>query len=156
MIAAELLVWVLRFFGALYLVGGLWGARQFWFWARMGPSLNELSRIADGLGEPGATPQKPIEPDNARNWWLLLGALLTAASGAAMLLAHALSVPLLSAVIVHQLFYFIRQRRRELAAATAEDAEEARPAPATVNGFFSGLVMAVLAAWLYSAGALWS
>lgn len=153
MIAAEILVWLLRLFGVLYLLGGLWGARLFWFWARLGPQLNQLSQMAEEAPDRDAP---PIEPDNARNWWLFAGALLMAAAGAAMSLAHALAVPLLAAVIVHQLLYFIRQRRRELAASSAVEAAEARPARATINGFFSGLVMAVLAAWLYSVGALWS
>lgn len=152
MSAADFLVWVLRAFGALYLIGGIWGARQAWFWARMGPDLNRLSAIADELTE---TKGKPIDPDIARNWWVFSGAVLLIFAGAAMLLAHASAVLLLSAIIVHQMLYFLRQRRRELAAPSPEDAEEARPQRATVNGFFSGLVMAVLAAWLYYEGALW-
>lgn len=154
MSAADVLVWVLRGFGALYLIGGIWGARQAYFWARMGPDLNRLSAIADELSD-AAAPAKPIEPDNARNWWVFTGAVLLTFAGAAMLLAHASAVALLSAIIVHQMLYFLRQRRRELAARTAEDADEARPQRATINGFFSGLVMAVLAAWLYYEGALW-
>jgi hypothetical protein len=61
---------------------------------------------------------------------------------------------LLSLIIVHQLLYFVRQRRRELAAASPEQALEARPDNATINGFFAALVMAVMAAWLYHQGAL--
>jgi hypothetical protein len=54
------------------------------------------------------------------------------------------------------MLYFVRQRRRELAAGSdADAADEARPARSTINAFFFSLVMAVLAAWLGRSHMLW-
>jgi hypothetical protein len=141
--------WILRAAGALYLVGGLWGARQAWFWARMDGDMARLARLVGG-----AEAQDPADADAARHWWLFVGSLMTAAAGAAMLFAHRAAVPLLAAIIIHQLLYFTRQRRRERAARSAASAEEARPARATINAFYGALLMVVLAAWLSSVGAL--
>jgi hypothetical protein len=156
---ADLLVWVLRAFGALYLIGGLWMARQMWFWARLSPDMRRLGQALESLsadmGGENAEVRELAETDRGQVWWLFVGALITAMAGAAMLLAHRSAVPLLAAIILHQMLYFVRQRRRELAAKTPEAAAEARPDPSTVNGFFSALVMAVLAAWLLHEGALW-
>lgn len=158
MIFIDAATWVLRIFGALYLIGGLWMARQMWFWARISPSMSEFGEAArqfsEEFGENNDAARDLAESDNARPWWLFAGAVITAAAGAAMLLAHRLAVPLLAAIIIHQLLYFVRQRRRELAAKTPDAAAEARVETATVNGFFAALIMAVLAAWLYHEGAL--
>ncbi len=56
-------------------------------------------------------------------------------------------------MIVHQLLYFIRQRRRELSA-TVLNADGECPSRETINAFFFSLIMAVLAGWLYWRGAL--
>jgi hypothetical protein len=153
---ADGLEWVLRAFGALYLVGGLWMIRTTWFWARLSPDMQLLSRaLSDFNVEFGDQPAKSERrEDLGRPWWLFAGACLTAASGAAMLLAHRAAVPLLALLIVHQLLYFIRQRRRELKARNAADAAEAQPSREAVNGFFSALLMGVLAAWLGAQGEL--
>lgn len=152
----EIATWMLRVFGALYLIAGLIAARQMYFWARIAPSMNEFARVAEEFKADveERAPQPPLKEDGGRSWWIFAGALLLAIAGVAMLLAHWSAVPLLAAIIVHQLLYFIRQRRRELRASTPDAAEEARPNRATINGFFGGLIMAVLAAWLYYEDAL--
>lgn len=154
----DVLVVLLRVFGALYLVGGLVGVRQAWFWARIGPSMNKLGRALQQFsaeaGAENTEAQALAEDDSARHWWVFAGMVLVVAAGAAMLLAHAAAVALLAAIIVHQLLYFVRQRRRELRAKTLQAAAEARIERATINGFFAALVLAVLAAWLYREGAL--
>lgn len=156
MILVDVLTWVLRGFGLLYLIGGIVGARQFWFWAQITPSMNKLIRMTEEFSAEteGRAPNVVAEDDRGRPWWLFTGAVLLAVTGAAMVLAHWLSVVLLSLIIVHQLFYFVRQRRRELAATSPEQALDARPTRATINGFFAVLVLAVMAAWLYHEGAL--
>lgn len=159
---ADGLIWALRAFGALYLVGGLWMARQMWFWARITPDMDRLTRMLENfdaeMNDRAPAPAPTVPEDRGRPWWLFAGALITAAAGAAMLLAHALAVALLAAVIVHQLLYFVRQRRHELAAPNQQAAAEARPERSAVNGFFVALLLAVFAAWLYHEGALtfWS
>jgi hypothetical protein len=156
-VIVEIATWVLRVFGALYLIAGLIAARQMYFWARIAPSINEFARVAEEFTADveGREPRPPaLNEDGGRSWWLFAGSLLLAIAGVAMLLPHWSAVPLLAAIIVHQLVYFIRQRRRELKAATPDAAVEARPNRATINGFFGGLIMAVLAAWLYYEGAL--
>lgn len=158
MIFVEVLTWVLRIFGALYLVGGLIGARQFWFWARITPDMNRLGQamrdFSAELGETNDAAEKLIEPDTGRPWWLFVGAVILALAGAAMMLAHWLAVPLLAAIIVHQMLYFVRQRRREVRAESPAQAAEARVDQRTINGFFAALILAVLASWLYAQGAL--
>ena len=67
---------------------------------------------------------------------------------------QAVALWLLAAIIIHQLMYFIRQHRRERAAVSAEAKHEARVNRRTINGFYSALIMAVLAAWLYHQDAL--
>lgn len=156
--AADVLIWVLRAFGALYVLGGLFLARQMWFWARIGPSMNKLARtLSDFQAE--LEPEKPrpapaLTEDVGRSWWLFAGAILTAVSGVAMLIGHRAAVPLLALLVVQQMLYFIRQRRAELRASSRADAEEARPTQATINGFVTALLLAVLAAWLGWQGAL--
>jgi len=141
---ADSLAWVLRVMGVLYLVGGLWGARSAYLWAR----------IEAGVGALETRPASQSAFDPGRYWWVFAGALITAAAGAAMALAVRAALWLLALTVVHQLFYFLRQRRRERAAASRDIAADARPAPATIRGYFSSLVMLVLAAWLYAEGAL--
>ncbi|MGE0829313.1 MAG: hypothetical protein AB7O04_08180 [Hyphomonadaceae bacterium] len=153
----DLGVWTLRFFGLLYFLFGLWGAWAAWRWSWLDGAAAKLHRMAEEIAaESGEKlpPGRYDPPDPHRSIWIVSGALIVAAAGAMMLIAHRLAVPLLALIILHQLLYFIRQRRRELAAVTRGAAEDARPARATVNGFFAGLLMAVLAAWLYWQGAL--
>ncbi len=152
----DLAVWVLRGFGVLYVLGGLFGARAFWLTGRHEAELDVMLDTLDAINaeNEGAPAPPKRETDLGRQYWLLAGSLLLIPAGAAMALAHRLAVPLLAVVIVQQLFYFMRQRRRELAAANAEHADEARPAPATVNGFYSCLGVTLLAAWLSWRGAL--
>lgn len=156
MTLADILVWVLRGFGALYLVGGVMLMRTAWFWARLEPDMDRLLQTIEEFSaeNEGRAPKVEEESDRGRQWWIFAGAVLTALAGAAMLIGHRLAVVALAVVIAHQLVYFVRQRRRELRAKTPEAALEARPTPQTINGFFSALLMAVLAAWLYAQGAL--
>lgn len=152
----ELASWVLRGFGVLYVVGGVFGVRAFWLSGRHEAELDFMLDSLDALNaeNEGAPAPPKRETDLGRQYWLLAGSLLLIPAGVAMALAHSWAVPLLAAIIVQQLFYFIRQRRRELAAQWPEHAEEARPTRATVNGFYSCLGLTVLAAWLYWRGAL--
>lgn len=130
--------------------------RQFWFWGRLEPQMDQLLDMMDALDADakGQTQPAPRVTDMGRNWWLLSGAVLLVIAGAVMALAHRAAVPLLAAIILHQMFYFVRQRRRELDAPNAEQAEEARPQQSTINAFFTALGVTVLAAWLFAQGAL--
>jgi hypothetical protein len=154
---ADVLIWLLRGAGALYLVGGVWMARQMWFWARLGPTMDAFYAAAESLqAENEGRAPGPVEKDDTRRtWWLFAGAALTAVTGFAMLLGHRLAPFLLGLLIAQQLLYFIRQRRRELNAASEDLRAEERPNRATINGFYGALAMGVLAAWLEWQGALW-
>lgn len=156
MIVTEILTWLLRLMGVGYLLGGAYMARQMWFWANITPSMNRLTQTLEEFNAEteGRAPRAEPADDNARNWWLFTGAVITALAGAAMIFAHRLAVLLLAAIIVHQLLYFVRQQRRERAAISAEAKHEARVDRRTINGFYSALIMAVLAAWLYHQDAL--
>ena len=149
---ADIAVWILRAFGVLWTIGALFLLRQLYFNSKLDPMIDALEKMtAEFSGDEGAPP----EPDDkGREHWMLAGALLTLASGVAMLIAHRAAVPILAALIIQQVLYFIRQRRRELVAKTAAQAEHERPTKETVNGFYTSLGMAALAAWLYSEGAL--
>lgn len=155
----EILVWVLRGFGALYLVGGVIGARQAWFWARIEPDFDRVARILQSYDPNGdadsLNDENIVQEDRGRQWWILSGCILLILAGVAMICAHRLAVALLSVMVVHQLLYFARQRRRQLKAPNAATAEDARVEPSTLNGFYSALVVTIFAAWLYWQGALW-
>jgi hypothetical protein len=151
----EILAWVLRGFGAMYFIGGVWMARQMWFWARMSPDMDRMVSIIEHWGAERSDEEHDAAEDHGRSWWLWAGGVITAICGVSMLLAHRFTPLLLALLIVHQLLYFIRQRRREVRALTPEDAQDARPNQQTVNGFFSAVFMALLAAWLGARGALW-
>lgn len=153
----EGLAWVLRAFGALYVVGAVFLFRLLRFDSFLDKALREIEEVSDAVareaGEPA--PARPRVPeDRARNVWLAAGGALTLAAGVAMLLASRFAVPLLALLVVQQLFYFMRQRRRELRAATPEEALDARPTAQTRSGFYYSLVLTVLAAWLGWQGAL--
>jgi hypothetical protein len=155
----DILVWVLRAFGVLYIVGGVLGARQAWFWARIEPDLDRVTRILqsyDPKGDEDSLQDENIaQEDRGRQWWLLAGCVMLIPTGIAMLVSHQVAVLLLSLTIVHQLFYFARQRRRELKAPNVATAEDARVERSTINGFYALLIVTVLAAWLFWQGALW-
>ncbi|MGE3301602.1 MAG: hypothetical protein AB7M12_00635 [Hyphomonadaceae bacterium] len=140
----------LRLMGVLWVVGGLMLMREL----RRNAQLDSIIETLDKLAEDASRPNAPDWADAGRDRWLFAGGVLTIASGVAMALASRFAVPLLAGSIVHQLLYFVRQRRRELRAPTPEAAAAERPTAHTVNGFFMALAMAVLAAWLYHAGRL--
>lgn len=149
-------LWTLRAIGALYLLGGLFGMRQAFFWGKLEPQMDQLLDMLDGLDadRKGESAPPARVTDNNRNWWLFAGAVLLAVSGGAMLVGHRSAAALLALLVIQQMAYFIRQRRMELRAQTAEHAEEARPERSTVNAFFGSLAVALLAAWLFHRGVL--
>jgi hypothetical protein len=151
----DIAVWILRGFGVLWVVGGIFALRQVWIGMQVGGMIETLDKMTDEFADPGAPPKREREPeDKGRDHWLMAGSVLLIICGAAMAVGHRVAVPLLLALIIQQMSYFVRQRRRELAAKTEEGAAEARPTRQTVNGFFTSLVMATLAAWLYYEGKL--
>lgn len=144
---------VLRVFGVLYAVGAVLFLRQLRTYHMIDRAIDQIERLGDELAEPGS-PRPRTPADVARNYWLASGAVLLFAAGVTMTLGLRLSVVALGLMALHQLAYFVRQRRRELRAATPEEAEEERPTQQTRNGFLSGLAMFVLAGWLERSGVL--
>lgn len=141
---------VLRLFGVLYAVGAVVLLRQLRTYHLLDKAIDKIGSLADELE--GRPPRTAV--DLGRNFWMAAGGLLLFVAGVAMALGLRVSVIALGVLALHQLAYFVRQRRRELAAATPEDAKEARPTQSTRNGFLTGLVMLVLAAWLERNGVL--
>ncbi len=156
--ASDIGVWVLRAAGALYLVGAAIGVRHAIFAIRAEPMMDSMLDILDRINAENSDKPIPVErvTDNGRNWWLLAGSILLGLAGAAMLAAHVSALPLLVLLVLQQMLYFWRQRRRELAAPNEDQASEARPQRSTINGFFGSLLVTVLAAWLYFENALWA
>jgi Na+-transporting methylmalonyl-CoA/oxaloacetate decarboxylase gamma subunit len=152
----DLAVWLLRAIGLFYLIGGFVALRQAWFMHRSEPMLDNLLDALDALqaDHDGAPPSEKRETDRGRALWLIAGALVLIAAGAAMVFAHSVCLALLTLLVVQQMLYFVRQRRMELKAPNAEIAEEARPTAATTNAFFGALAVTVFAAWLYWMSAL--
>ncbi|MBU6371262.1 MAG: hypothetical protein KJS97_00925 [Alphaproteobacteria bacterium] len=136
-------LWLLRAIGALWLVGGLFLIRQLLTFGPLERALDQLS------------PDAAESADRGRDAWMLAGGVTTALAGALLLAGTRWALLGLCAVIVHQMAYFVRQRRRELAAKTEDGAEDARPARATINAFFFSLCVAVLTSWVVSQGAMW-
>lgn len=143
---------VLRVFGALYVVGAVFLFRQLRADAFMDRAIEQLEAMAADFEERPAPPRPPEDP--GRTAWMAAGGVLLIVAGVTMTLGLRVSVVALAVLTLHQMAYFVRQRRRELRAASAEEAEEARPTPEARNGFISGLIMLVLAAGLERAGAL--
>jgi hypothetical protein len=152
--AADVLVWALRGIGALWVVGGVFMLRQLWLMRGIDAAVTKLERMLQEHDERSTRADDHLPDDPNRTLWLVTGAVLTLCAGCAMLIAGRTAVLLLVLLIVHQLAYFIRQRMLELAAKTPEEALDRRPTRQTVNGFFTALVMAVLAAWLDHQGRL--
>lgn len=141
---------VLRVFGVLYVGGALFMLNSLRMDLFLDKALTEIEKIAAELeGKPQRAPE-----DTGRTWWLVAGAALTLVAGIAMALGLRLSVALLALLLIQQIAYFTRQRAREMAATTAEDALDARPNQATRNGFFACGAHTILAAWLDWRGAL--
>jgi hypothetical protein len=148
----QALVWVLRGFGALYIVGAIMLFRHLRVYALVDDATQRLEMMTREI-EGEETPARD-EVDKGRNGWLAAGGVLTAIAGLAMVFALRMSVVLLVLVVIHQIAYFIRQRHREVTAKSVEEALDARPTQATRNGFYTCLVLVVLAAWLGWRGAL--
>lgn len=146
---------VLRVFGAIYAVATVFLLRHLRTSAFMDKAVDEIERIAADLArEAGESAPPPAPADTGRTTWLAVGGVLLFAAGVTMAFGLRLSVVALGLLALHQLAYFVRQRRRELAAATPQEAEDERPTQATRNGFVFGLLFFVLAGWLESRGAL--
>jgi hypothetical protein len=141
----------LRVVGVLWIVGGGFLLRQLWMNSQLDPMIEKLEQMAREMGAPEG--EKKFDVDNGRERWMAAGAVTLILAGIAMGLGHRAAVLLLAIVIVHQLLYFVRQRRRELRASPG-DASLERPSSQTINAFFFSLIMAVLAAWLYWRGVL--
>ena len=146
---------VLRLFGCLYAVAAVFLLNMLRTHVFMDRAIDTLDRITTELAAAAGETPKPSAPnDGGRTWWMVAGGVLLLAAGAVMALGLRVSVIALGLLVLHQLAYFVRQRRRELAAATPEDALDARPTQATRNGFFFCLILFVLAAWLERSGVL--
>lgn len=140
---------VLRIFGVVHAVGAIVLLYQLRRWRPLEEGIAQLERMAQ---DAGAGPRAPI--DLGRTVWMASGGVLLFIAGVTMALGLRVSVIALGLLSAHQLLYFARQRKRELAATTPEDAEEARPTQATRNGFYGSLALLVTAALLERAGAL--
>jgi len=155
---AEGLVWVLRVFGVMYVVGAVFIVRQLRMDAFLDRAIAQIETMTDEIAADleQKAPTRSLLPadDPGRRAWLMGGAALTFLAGVAMAIGHRVAVPLMALLVVQQLAYFIRQRRRELRAATPAEAAEARPTNATRNGLYWCLALTVLAAWLGGQGAL--
>lgn len=153
----EGLVWVLRVFGVMYVVGAIFLFRMLRFDSFLDRATRQIQAMADDIARDAGVEQRPrvdVPEDRGRVVWLAAGGVLTLASGVAMVLGSRWAVLLLVLLVLQQLLYFVRQRRRELAAATVEEALEARPTARTRSGFYYSLVLTVLAAWLAWQGVL--
>lgn len=152
MTLADALVWVLRGFGVLYVVGAVFLFRHLRVYALVDDATQRIEMMTREI-EGEETPP-PDHADKARNGWLAAGGVLTALAGVAMIFALRMSLVFLVLVVIHQIAYFIRQRHMEITAPTPEAALDARPTQATRNGFYTCLALTVLAAWLEWKGAL--
>jgi uncharacterized membrane protein YphA (DoxX/SURF4 family) len=146
---------VLRLFGVIYAVAAVFLLNQLRTHVFMDRAISELDRMSEELAAESGAPAGASTPnDSGRTWWMVAGGVLLLAAGVAMALGLRVSVIALGALVVQQLAYFVRQRRRELAARSDEEAEDERPAQSTRNGFLFCLVLFVLAAWLERSGVL--
>ena len=132
-----------RVVGALWLLGGAFLIRTL---MTFGKIERDLERVLPDAAH--------VADDRGRDRWMLAGGVFTALAGLCMLIGTRFAVVALAVLIIHQLAYFVRQRRRELAAVDMDDQAAARPANTTIRAFYFSLIMAVLGAWLLGQGAL--
>lgn len=161
MAGPDIALWTLRGIGVLWVLGAVVMIRKVWMMDRLDAMMAQLeTAVRDHDPEPvdpapdGQSQDDRETVDRGRNAWMIAGGVVLGAAGAAMAAGHRLAVPLLALLIVHQLAYFIRQRRRELSRRTQAGREDAQPAASTVRAFFFSLGVAVLAAYLYNQGRL--
>lgn len=155
---AEGLVWLLRAFGVMYVVGAVFLVRQLRMDAFLDRAISQIETMTDEIAadlmEKAPTRSKLPPDDPGRRAWLMSGAVLLFVAGVAMAIGHRVAAPLMVLLIVQQLAYFMRQRCRELRASTPEEAADARPAQSTRNGLYWCLILTVFAAWLGWQGVL--
>lgn len=134
---------LLRLVGVLWLVGGALTLREVWRWRFMDPALAALEAALASL------PGQDAVADTGRNRWLLIGGVLTVASGAGLLVATPWALGPLTALVVHQILYARRQARRVSHASTpiGKDFAEISPPAQRAAWFSLGVWAVALVLW---------
>jgi hypothetical protein len=133
------LQWLLRLFGAFWIVGGILTFRA----ARQSSFIDTVLEAISQTKE-----------DRLLSRFLWLSAVLTTLSGVALVLASPWVFAPLTLLILSQILYFRLQSQRFQRAQTEEEREEARVKPATVNAFKVCWGVAALAGLGWYVGAL--
>ena len=157
-VAEFILVWALRLFGVLWIVGGIFTIHQARTSAFLDRAIGTLEEAADRFAD--GDDHDSLEPDStldvARSYLLLTGGVLTLASGAAMVITRPWMLVPLTLLIVHQGLYALRQHRRVKRAQSEDEAEEAAMSPQARNGAVTAVVVWLVAMSLVSTGSLQS
>ncbi|MBW8310995.1 MAG: hypothetical protein K0M64_03070 [Rhizobium sp.] len=134
--SAATLEWILRGFGAAWIVGSALAFHK----------AREAALIDRMLGALSGTPEDPLVTR-----FLFVGSVLTLLSGVGLVLATAWALVPLGLLVLSQLVYFALVRRKRARAHTEEQREEARVQPATFRAFRLSLLVTFatgVAAWL--------
>jgi uncharacterized membrane protein len=134
--SAAALEWLLRGFGAAWIIGSGLAFHK----------AREAALIDRVLGAISGSPEDPLVTR-----FLFVGSALTLVSGVGLVLATAWALVPLGLLVLSQLVYFALVRRKQARARTAEEREEARVQAATMRAFRLSLLVTLatgVAAWL--------
>ncbi len=127
-----ILEWLLRAFGAFWVVAGIYTLRTAW-----------ASRLMENAGnkiEPG------LFKDSLRTNFLFAVGFLTFCSGTSLVMASIWSPVIVGALVLTQVIYFYIQSRRRATASNPEEIEDTEISPRTRNAFVFSVVI-----WVFSA-----
>lgn len=123
-------IWLLKTFGVLWVLGGAFVIRQSWVEIFLDRAIDKVETLSKALGADG--PDVPNDPGRA--YWLLVGGILTVLSGIGLIVTHRYVLIPLSLLVVQQGLYAWRQWRMAERADSEEAAEDARMTPQARNG----------------------
>jgi len=142
------LIWALRAIGILWLLGGAFVIREMWLARSIDRAIDRIEDLTAELSA-GDQPMPAAPEDRGRQMWLLTGGILTFIAGAALVAGSPLSLIPLTLLIIHQVFYLIRQARRVRQARSDEEAEDAKVTISARNGALTALAVWVVSLTLH-------
>lgn len=131
-----ILEWLLRAFGAFWVVAGIYTLRTAW-----------ASRLIEKAGnkiEPG------LFKDSLRTNFLFAVGFLTFCSGISLVIASIWSPVIIGVLVLSQVIYFYIQNRRRATASDREEIEDTEVSPRTRNAFVFSVIIWVFSVFVFS------
>lgn len=145
------LIWLLKIFGVLWVVGGAFVIRECWRERGLDRAIEKLDELSEELGVGTDDGEEDIPFDPGRTNWLLVGGVLTLVSGLVLVFPFWWGVWVLSGLVLHQSLYAWRQFVLARAAKSPEAANEAAMTPSARNG-----AMIAVGVWILFSSLVWT